>query len=132
MGSVKEKPTIRRQVTSTASGRKVIVHFQQLTGVTTSGFPDNGTWTDVPGLSNVPITFRTMRPYERAMVQQLFPSIKSWAFMRWRPGVNVRSNMRLMYGNHIYRILDADNYDEANTDIILYLEEWQPTGTTRQ
>jgi len=45
--------------------------------------------------------------------------------------VNVRSNMRMVYGNHIYRIQDVGNYDENNTDIILYLEEWQPTGTTR-
>jgi len=27
--------------------------------------------------------------------------------------------------------LDVGNYDEKNMDIILYLEEWQPTGTTR-
>ncbi len=122
----------RKLVQSHASGRHVIAHFQQLTGVSSGpGFADGGTWTDVPGLSNVPVTFRTMMPYERVMAQQLYPGIKSWAFMRWRRGVNVRSNMRMVYGNHIYRIQDVGNYDENNTDIILYLEEWQPTGTTR-
>ncbi len=93
----------RKLVQSHASGRHVIAHFQQLTGVSSGpGFADGGTWTDVPGLSNVPVIFRTMMPYERVMAQQL-----------------------------IYRIQDVGNYDENNTDIILYLEEWQPTGTVR-
>jgi len=122
----------RKLVTSHASGRKAIVHIQQLSGGNvTQGFTDSGTWTDVPGLSNVPVTFRTWSPYERAMAGQDFQGVGSRAYMRWRRGTNIRSNMRLVYGNHIYRITEASNYDEANTDIVLYLEEWQPTGTTR-
>ena len=122
----------RKLVTSHASGRKVYAHIQQLTGGSTAqGFLDSGTWTDVPGLSNVPVTFRTWSPYEKAMAGQDFQGVGSRAYMRWRKGVNIRSNMRLVYGNHIYRITEASNYDEANTDIVLYLEEWQPTGTTR-
>ncbi len=123
----------RKLVTSHASGRKAIVRIQQLAGGSTSGgFTDAGTWTDVPGLSNVPVTFRTWSPYEKMQAAQDFPGVGSRAYMRWRKGTNIRSNMRLVYGNHIYRITEASNYDEANTDIILYLEEWQPTGTTRQ
>ncbi len=122
----------RKQVSATASGRKVYVKFQQITGVSTGpGFADGGTWTDVSGLSNVPMTFRTWSPVERVMAQQLYPGVTSRAYMRWRRGVNVTTKMRVVYGNHIYRIQGVSNYDEANTDIILYLEEWQPTGTTR-
>src|SRR6266702_7272426 len=125
-------PSSRKLVQSHASGRHVIAHFQQLTCVSSGpGFADGGTWTDVPGLSNVPVTFRTWSLYQRVMAQQLYPGVSSRAFMRWRRGVNIRSNMRMVYGNHIYRIAGVSNYDEANTDIILYLEEWQPTGTTR-
>jgi hypothetical protein len=124
--------TSRKLVTSHASGRKAIVHIQQLSGGSTAqGFTDAGTWADVPGLSNVPGAFKTWSPYEKVMAGQDFPGVGSRFYMRWRRGVNVRSNMRLVYGNHIYRITEASNYDEANTDIILYLEEWQPTGTTR-
>jgi len=90
MAAVMPSASSRKLVESHASGRHVIVRFQQLTGVTSGpGFADGGTWTDVPGLSNVPVTFRTMMPYERVMAQQLYPGIKSWAFMRWRRGVNV-------------------------------------------
>ena len=122
----------RKLVTSHASGHKAIVHIQQLSGGnTTQGFTDAGTWADVPGLSNVPVTFRTWSPYEKAMAGQDFQGVGSRAYMRWRKGVNIRSNMRMVYGNHVYRITEASNYDEANTDIILYLEEWQPTGTVR-
>jgi Phage head-tail joining protein len=123
----------RRIVQSHASGRKAIVHIQQLTGVTSgSGFTDGGTWTDVPGLSNVPGTFKTWNPYEKAMAGQDFQGTGSRFYMRWRKGVNIRAGvMRMVYGNHIYRITEASNYDEANTDIVLYLQEWQPTGTVR-
>jgi Phage head-tail joining protein len=122
----------RKLVSSHASGRKPIVHIQQLSGGNTSqGFTDAGAWADVPGLSTVPVTFRTWSPYEKLQAGQDFPGVGSRAYMRWRKGVNIRSNMRLVYGNHIYRITEASNYDEANTDIILYLEEWQPTGTVR-
>jgi len=122
----------RKLVSSHASGRKAIVRIQQLAGGNTAqGFTDAGTWTDVPGLSNVPGTFKTWSPYEKLQAAQDFPGVGSRFYMRWRKGVNIRSNMRLVYGNHIYRITEASNYDEANTDIILYLEEWQPTGTIR-
>jgi hypothetical protein len=125
--------TKRRQVVATASGRQVWVKFQQLTGASTGGgFPDGGSLTDVPGLTHVPVTFRTMRPYERMMAGQLYPALKSWAFMRYRRSANVRANMYMVYGNHLYRIQDVGNYDESNQDVILYLEEWQPSGTTRQ
>jgi hypothetical protein len=122
----------RRLVQSHASGRKAIVHIQQLAGGNTAqGFTDSGTWADVPGLSNVPVTFKTWNPYEKAMAGQDYQGTGSRAYLRWRKGVNIRSNMRLVYGNHIYRITEAGNYDEANTDIVLYLQEWQPTGTVR-
>ncbi len=122
----------RKIVSSHASGRKAIVHIQQLTGGNTAqGFTDSGTWADVPGLSNVPVTFKTWSPYEKTMAGQDFQGVGSRAYLRWRKGVNIRSNMRLVYGNHIYRITEASNYDEANTDIVLYLQEWQPTGTVR-
>ena len=122
----------RRIVTSQASGQKRIVRFQQLTGVTSgSGFTDGGSYTDVPGLTNVPVTFKTWTTYEKVMAQQLYPGVSSSAYMRWRRGVNIRENMMMVYGNHHYRIKGVSNYDEANTDIILYLEEWQPSGTVR-
>jgi Phage head-tail joining protein len=123
----------RKLVSSQASGRKVYVRIEQVIGGTTAqGFTDGGNWTTVPGLGNVPGTFRTWSPYEKVMAQQDFPGVGSRFYMRWRKGVNIRSNvMRMVYGNHIYRIQEASNYDEANTDIILYLEEWQPTGTVR-
>lgn len=123
----------RKQVSSTASGRKVYVHIQQLTGTSNGqgGFVNGGSWTDVPGLSNVPITFRTWSPYEKFMAQQLYPGVNSRGFMRWRRGTNITVTMRVTYGNHVYWIRGVSNYDEANTDIILYLEEWQPTGTVR-
>ncbi len=124
--------TSRKLVTSHASGRKATVRIQQLTGGSSAqGFTDGETWTDVPGLSHVPGTFRTWSPYEKVMAAQNFPGVGSRFYMRYRRSANVRSNMRLVYGNHIYRITEASNYDESNTDIILYLEEWQPTGTTR-
>ena len=124
----------RKQVSSTASGRKVIMKFQQLTGTPNGqgGFVNGGTWNDVPGLTNVPITIRTWTPYEKFLAQQLWPGVTSRAYMRWRRGVNVLVSMRAMYGSHVYWIRGVSNYDEANTDIILYLEEWQPTGTIRQ
>ncbi len=122
----------RKVVSSQASGRKVYIHIQQLTGALTGqGFPDGGNWTDVPGLSNVPATFKTWSPMQRVMAQQLYSAVSTRAYIRWRKGVNIRSNMSVLYGNHRYRIADIANYDEANTDIILYLEEWQPTGTVR-
>jgi hypothetical protein len=123
----------RRLVQSHASGRKAIVHIQQLTGVTSgSGFTDGGTWTDVPGLSNVPVTFKTWSPYEKRMAGQDFPGVGSRAYLRWRPSVTIRAKvMRMVYGRHIYEIQEAGNYDEANTDIVLYLSEWQPKGTVR-
>ncbi len=122
----------RKLVTSHASGRKAIVRIQALAGGnTTQGFTDSGTWADVSGLSNVPGTFKTWSLYEKLQAGQDFQGVGSRFYMRWRKGVNIRSNMRLVYGNHIYRITEASNYDEANTDIILYLEEWQPTGTIR-
>ncbi len=124
----------RKQVSSTASGRKVIMKFQQLTGTPNGqgGFVNGGTWNDVAGLTNVPITIRTWSPYEKFLAQQLYPGVTSRAYMRWRRGVNVLVSMRAMYGTHVYWIRGVSNYDEANTDIILYLEEWQPTGTIRQ
>ena len=124
----------RKQVSATASGRKVYVKFQSLTGTPNGqgGFTGGGTWVDVAGLTEVPITIRTWSPYEKFMAQQLYPGVTSRAYMRWRRGVNVLVNMRVMYGTHVYWIRGVSNYDEANTDIILYLEEWQPTGTIRQ
>jgi hypothetical protein len=123
----------RKQVSATASGRKVYAHIQQLSGVSNGqgGFVNGGTWTDVPGLSNVPITFRTWSPYEKFMAQQLYPGVQSRAYMRWRRSVNITAAMRVLYGNHTYWIRGVSNYDEANTDIILYLEEYQATGTVR-
>ncbi len=123
----------RRLVSSHASGRKAIVRIQQLTGATSgSGFADGGNLTDVPGLSNVPGTFKTWSPYERMMAGQEYQGTGSRFYMRWRKGANIRAGvMFVVYGNHKYRILEANNYDEANTDIVLYLQEWQPTGTVR-
>ncbi len=122
----------RKIVSSQASGRKVYIHIQQITGVTTGqGFADGGTWTDVPGLSNVPATFKTWSPFQRVMAQQLYSAVSTRAYIRWRKSINIRANMRVIYGNHIYRIADVANYDEVNTNIILYLEEWQATGTVR-
>jgi len=51
--------------------------------------------------------------------------------MRWRRGANIMVTMRMVYGSHTYWIRGVSNYDEANTDIILYVEELQPTGTIR-
>ena len=122
----------RKIVSSQASGRKVYVHIQQLTGVSSGqGFADGGSWTDVLGLGNVPMTFKTWSPFQRVMAQELYSAVSTHAYMRWRKGINIRANMRVMYGSHIYRIADVGNYDEANTDIILWLEEWQATGTVR-
>src|SRR6266568_4178929 len=89
----------RKLVTSHASGRKAIVHIQQLTGGSTAqGFTDAGTWADVPGLSNVPVTFRTWSPYEKMQAAQDFPGVGSRAYMRWRRGVIIRSNGQVRTG----------------------------------
>ncbi len=123
----------RKQVSSTASGRKVYVHIQQLTGTPNGqgGFVGGGIWTDVLGLSNVPLTLKTLKPYERFIAQQLYPSVTSQGAMRWRRSVNIMPSMRVVFGNHIYWIRGVSNKDEANTDIILHLEEQQATGTVR-
>ena len=124
----------RKQVSSTASGRKVYAKFQTLTGTPNGqgGFVGGGSWVDVPGLTEVPVTLRTWSPYEKFLAQALYPGVSSRAYMRWRRDTNVSVTMRMVYGNHIYWIRGVSNYDEANTDIILYLEEWQATGTVRQ
>ncbi len=124
----------RKQVSSTASGRKVYVKFQTPTGTPNGqgGFVGGGTWNDVPGLTEVPITIRTWSPWEKFMAQQEYPGVNSRAYMRWRRGINIQVMMRIMYGSHVYWIRGVSNYDEMNTDIILYLEEVQPTGTIRQ
>src|SRR6266700_259433 len=107
----------RKLVSSHASGRKAIVHIQQLSGGnTTQGFTDAGTWADVPGLSNVPGTFKTWSPYEKLQAGQEYQGTGSRFYMRWRKGVNIRAGvMFVVYGNHKYRILEANNSDEANT-----------------
>lgn len=123
----------RKQVSATASGRKVYAKFQQLTGTPNGqgGFVNGGTWVDVAGLTNVPVTFRTWSPYERFMAQQLYPGVTSRVYMRYRKGINLNVTMRMVYGNHTYWIRGISNYDEANADILIYLEEMQPTGTNR-
>ncbi len=124
----------RKQVSSTASGHKVYVKFQTLTGTPNGqgGFVNGGDWNNVTGLTEVPITFRTWTPYEKYIAQQLYPGVTSRCYMRWRRGANIMVTMRMVYGSHIYWIRGVSNYDEANTDIILYVEELQPTGTVRQ
>src|SRR5260221_12235 len=122
----------RKQVSSTASGRKVYVHIQQLTGTSNGqgGFVNGGTWTDVAGLGNVPLKLLTWSPYEKFIAQQSYPGVDSRGSMRWRR-TNITAQMRVMFGNHTYWIRGISNYDEANKDIILYLEEYQATGTVR-
>ena len=133
MGAVMTSLSSRKQVSSTASGRKVYAKFQLPTGTPDGqgGFTGGGTWVDVAGLTQVPVTFRTWSPYEKYIAQALYPGVDSRAYMRYRQGSNVSPVMRMVRGNHTYWVRGVSNYDENNQDIILYLEEWQATGTKR-
>lgn len=108
-------------------------HIQQLTGTSNGqgGFTGGGTWTDVSGLSMVPIAFKTWSPYEKFLAQQLYPGVTSRAAIRYRKSVAITPQMRVVYGNHIYLIRGVANYDEANAAILLYLEESPAIGTNR-
>lgn len=123
----------RKTVVANANNLYRNAHIQQLTGTPNGqgGFVNGGTWTDVAGLSNVPVAFKTWSPYEKFIAQQLYPGVTTRAYMRFRKSVNITSQMRVVYGNHIYWIRGVMNYDEANAAILLYLEELQPTGTNR-
>jgi head-tail adaptor len=123
----------RKQVKADANNLYRNAHFQQLTGTPNGqgGFVGGGTWTDVAGLSNVPVAFKTWSPYEKFVAQQLYPGVTSRVYMRYRKSANITVTMRMVYGNHIYWIRGVSNYDEANAAILLYLEELQPTGTNR-
>lgn len=123
----------RKQVKANASNLYRIAKFQHLTGTPNGqgGFVNGGTWSDVAGLTNVPVAFRTWSPYEKFLAQQLYPGMTSRVYMRYRKGINLTVTMRMVYGNHVYWIRGISNYDEANADILIYLEELQPTGTNR-
>lgn len=123
----------QKTVNSSASGRKIWVAFQELTGVSNGqgGLVNGGNWTDVVGLAHVPLAFNTWTPYQHFVAQQLYPGVNSRAVMRYRPSVNVTTAMRAVYGNHIYMVRGVSNFNEANADIVLFLEELQATGSKR-
>lgn len=123
----------RKTVVANANNLYRNAHIQQLSGTPNGqgGFVNGGSWTDVPGLSNVPVAFKTWSPYEKFIAQQLYPGVTSRAYMRFRKSVNITPQMRLVYGNHVYLIRGVMNYDEANAAILLYLEESPAIGTVR-
>src|SRR5260221_12444607 len=94
----------RKQVSSTASGRKVYVKFQTLTGTPNGqgGFVNGGNWNDIAGLTEVPITFRTWSPYEKYIAQQLYPGVTSRGYIRLRRGGKILWTMRMGYGSQVY------------------------------
>ncbi len=125
---------LRKRVSSSASGRKIICQIEKDQGATTSpdgqgGYTSN--WQIVTGLANVPMTFRTWSPYQQFLAQQRYPGVNVRMFMRYRRSAKVDETMRAVYGNHIYLIRGAENYDQDNDTIILYCEELQATGSVR-
>ncbi len=134
MPSLVPSTSQQKVVKSSASGRKIFVHIQQLTGVSNGqgGLVNGGTWADVPGLSNVQLTFSTWTPYQKFVGQQIYPGVTSRGVMKYRRSVNITNAMRVIYGDHIYMIRGVSNFNEANTDIVLFLEELQATGSNRQ
>lgn len=123
----------RKAVVANANNLYRIGHIQQLTGTPNGqgGFVNGGSWTDVPGLSNVPFNYKTWSPWEKYMAQQLYPGINARLVIRYRKSVNITSQMRFVYGDHIYLIRGLDNYDQANAVILLMCEELQATGSNR-
>lgn len=121
----------RRVVVTSASDRRRYVYFQQDVGISDLQGGHAHNWQVVPGLSLVPITFRTWKAYERLAYQQLYPSTTMIAIMRYRRTVAVVAGMQMVYGNHVYRVHGAENYDQDNDAVQLFLEELQPTGSNR-
>lgn len=123
----------RRAVIANPNNLYRTCHIQQETGTSDGqgGFTGGGTWTDVAGLSHVPIAFKTWSPYEKFLAQQLYPGVTSRAAIRYRKSVNITPQMQVVYGNHRYFIRGVMNYDEANQAILLYLEESPAIGTNR-
>src|SRR5260221_1084340 len=102
----------RKQVSSTASGRKVYVKFQNLTGTPNGqgGFVNGGNWNDIAGVTQVPITFRTWSPYEKYIAQQLYPGVTSRWYMRLRRGANIIVTIRMGYAPPVYWIRCWDTF----------------------
>ncbi len=94
------------------------------------GLVNGGTWTDVPGLSHVAVTYRTWSMYEQFIAQQSYPGVNARAYIKYRQSTNINSTMKLVYGSKTYWIRGVDNYDQGNESLLLYLEELQATGGT--
>ncbi len=124
----------RKIVSATTSQLKRIVQFYQLTGTANGmgGLVNGGTWTPVTGLQNVPAVIKSWTPWQQWVAQQRFPGVDTRMYVRYRKSVPITAAMRVQFGNHTYEIVGGPmNYDEANTDIVLYLKELQATGTVR-
>lgn len=61
--------------------------------------------------------------------QQLYPTAKHWAEMRYRANPAIDGTMTLLHRGRRYQILDAINLDEENVTILLPLVEYQSKGT---
>ncbi len=123
----------RKQIAANANNLYRTGKIQQFTGTSNGqgGFVNGGTWTDVPGLSNVPFNIKTWSPYQVFMAQQLYPGVNVRLAIRYRKSVNITNSMRLVWGNHVYYFRGVDNYDQANAVILIYAEEVQATGSNR-
>jgi head-tail adaptor len=121
----------RKRVSSGASGRRVTGRIEQDTGTPDAQGGHTPNWTTVPGLGNVPFTFRTWSPYQQFLYQQRYSGCNTRFFMRYRASVNVTTAMRVVTKDHIYMIRGAENWDQDNDTIALYCEELQTTGSVR-
>lgn len=122
----------RKKVEANANDLYRYGRIQQLTGTPNGqgGFVNGGTWSDVPGLSNVPFNYKTWTPWAQYHAQQIYPGVNCRIAMRYRKSVNITPAMRLVYGNKVFVFRGIDNYDQANAVILVYAEELQSTGST--
>lgn len=124
----------RLVVSATTSQLRRIVQFYELTGTPNGmgGLVNGGTWTVVAGLGNVPAVLKTFTPWQLFVAQQRFPGVTTRMYVRYRKSVPITAAMRVQFGNHIYEIVGGPmNYDEMNTDIVIWLKELQATGSVR-
>ena len=129
MGALSSRKTVAANANNLYRTGKI----QQITGQSNGqgGLQNGGSWTDVPGLSNVPFNIKTWTPYQIFLAQQQYPGVNVRLAIRYRRSVNITTAMSLLYGNHRYLFRGLDNYDQANTAIYIYAEEQLATGSNR-
>jgi head-tail adaptor len=125
-------PSRKPQVTSKASGRKIYVRIQEDIGTSDSQGGHVPNYVDVPGLSHVPATARTMNAFQQYHYQELYAGATVRLFIRYRASTaSITPAMRAVWGNHIYMIEGAENYDQDNDTVVLYCSELQAAGSER-